>query len=130
VLHAAAKLNGTDFDGDGVGDYAFCINTAPTCEMHYFFMGILGPILQTQGQNEGIYFDPETMTPLVQNAGMRHALGIVANLSQYMDPRSNKQCYPYDLQFNAGKCLLYGFTKCCQPMPVHVILCICAVPLT
>jgi ABC-type glycerol-3-phosphate transport system substrate-binding protein len=109
LLEAAAKLNGTDTDGDGEPDYAICLNIDPGCKLSYFFLSILAPILQTRGFTQGIFFDRDTMEPLVNNAGMEHALALYANLTKFIDPQSSKQCEPHDSRFNAGEEIILGY---------------------
>jgi hypothetical protein len=83
ILSAARQLNGSDFNADGAADYSVCFNPNPGCVDSYFtFLGILGPMLQT-APSQGVFFQPETMEPLVQNAAMNEALRIYANLSSY-----------------------------------------------
>jgi ABC-type glycerol-3-phosphate transport system substrate-binding protein len=104
VLNAARQLNGTDFNGDGAPDYSVCFNPAVSCVANYFtFLGILGPMLQT-APSAGVFFQPETMEPLVQNAAMVQALGMFANLSRYNYPDANLTCGPFSPQFAAGTC--------------------------
>jgi hypothetical protein len=103
VLGAARALNGTDFNGDGVADFSVCFNPDPGCVASYFtFLAILGPMLQTT-PSKGVFFDPKTMEPLVQNAAMHRALQVFADLSRFNAPWDhNSTCYPYEFQFAAG----------------------------
>jgi hypothetical protein len=104
ILSAARQLNGSDFNGDGVPDYSVCFNTYPGCVDSYFtFMGILGPMLQT-APSQGVFFQPDTMEPLVQNAAMNEALRMYANLSSYNCPRPDQTCNELPSQFSAGQC--------------------------
>jgi hypothetical protein len=112
VLAAAHKLNGTDFNGDGVPDYSVCFNPDPACVTSYFtFLGILGPMLQT-APSQGVFFQPDTMEPLVQNAAMDHALRVYANLSSYNYPDLQEPCNPFSSKFAAGMYLVHWL--CCS----------------
>lgn len=41
--------SGTDMDGDGVGDWALCVDSLPPCKSHVMLMSIAASILQTRG---------------------------------------------------------------------------------
>jgi hypothetical protein len=104
ILHAAHTLNGSDLNGDGAAEYSVCFNPDPACVTSYFtFLGILGPMLQT-APSQGVFFQPDTMEPLVQNAAMDEALRIYANLSSYnVDMRVNSTCNMFSTQFASGR---------------------------
>jgi hypothetical protein len=112
VLHAVRQLNGSDFNGDGVPDYSVCFNTNPGCVDSYLtFLGILGPMLQT-APSQGVFFQPDTMEPLVQNAAMKEALRIYATLFSCNDPGSlDPVCKQVPSKFSAGQYL----HQCCTP---------------
>jgi hypothetical protein len=102
VLSAASRLNGSDFNGDGKADFAVCFNPVVTCVGNYYtFLGILGPMLQTS-PSAGVFFQPESMQPLVQNAAMVEALRVYKILASYNSPDFNQSCGQYAPQFAEG----------------------------
>jgi hypothetical protein len=46
LLEVAARYNGTDFDGDGVGDYPLCFNADRDCRAAFVLMAIAASYLQ------------------------------------------------------------------------------------
>jgi hypothetical protein len=100
LLAAARKLNGSDFDGDGSPDYSVCFSRVTGCiNGMYTFLSVLAPLLQTT-PTSGVFLDPLSMKPLVQNAAMDEALKIFANLSSYNWPSNNAPCKLYSTRFS------------------------------
>jgi hypothetical protein len=105
LLEVAQQLNGTDFDGDGVPDYALCYNEQPFCAAPYMLMK---SVLSTTyyGHNTSsikpLILDPDTLQPLVMNAAVHATLQMLARLAAFNDPASSARCYPYDAKFCAG----------------------------
>jgi len=85
-VDVSEKLNGKfDYNNDGIADWGFCL----TPQTNYF-QAFLAPILQTHLQTcdvvdgkkvcdglhtgQNMFFDVETMEPLIHNEGYRHAV--------------------------------------------------------
>lgn len=64
----AKKMNGTDLDGDGQGDYSLCIRTGPQCTLNIFFAQIMASITQVGGKQSGAFFTIPDMQPMVVSA--------------------------------------------------------------
>jgi len=103
------RLNGWDHNGDGEGDWGFCL----TPQTNYF-QAFVAPHLQTQlkddkdadtGQN--IFFDVDTFEPLIYNDGFRKAVELYwrfvkSSNCQYQTP--NGQKCSRKTAFPTGRC--------------------------
>ena len=78
-------------------------STFLTLQVPYILLGILGSIVQTVNLSQGVFFDPATMRPLVNNEGMRLSLQIYANLTRFNAPEAAAFCRPYDTWFYNGQ---------------------------
>lgn len=85
-LAIAEQFHGQDFTGDGKPDYGSCIAKQPNHAGHWMFGSIAAAYLQSQGTQQGAFFDPDTMQPLVKNAAFAEALDIYKATSQYGPP--------------------------------------------
>ncbi len=106
-LKIAKRFHGKDLNGDGKPDYGSCIEKRPK----EFSASILGsfvtPFLQSQGTAQGIFFDPDTMKPLVNNPGFARALEIYKKTMDYgvPDDQNLSQAKSREL-FLEGRCAL------------------------
>ncbi len=106
-LEVAAAVHGQDMNGDGEGDFGSCISKKRSAQAYWWILSIAGPYLQSQGTSQGIFFDTETMTPLVNNAGFIRALEIYKQTSEYGPP--DEQAMDVGdtrTAFIAGRCAL------------------------
>ena len=85
-LEVAAAVHGQDMNGDGEGDYGSCLFKKRNAQSFWLPMTIAGAFLQTQGTGQGIFFDTETMEPLVRNEGFAEALRILKETGKYGPP--------------------------------------------
>ena len=85
-LEVAAAIHGQDMNGDGEADYGSCIFKKRNAQSYFAISSIASSFIQTQGTSEGIYFDPETMTPKVNNAGWAEAFRIYKETGNYGPP--------------------------------------------
>ncbi|MEM1265780.1 MAG: extracellular solute-binding protein [Pseudomonadota bacterium] len=72
-LQVAAAIHGQDMNGDGEADYGSCIFKKRNAQSYFAIQSVAASRVQSQGTSEGIYFDPETMTPKINNAAWRKA---------------------------------------------------------
>ncbi|MEH1766302.1 MAG: extracellular solute-binding protein [Nostoc sp.] len=106
-LAIAKGFHGKDLNGDGTPDYGSCIEKRPK----EFSASILGsfvtPFLQSQGTAQGIFFDPDTMKPLVNNPGFAKALEIYKKTMDYgvPDDQNLSQAKAREL-FLGGRCAM------------------------
>jgi multiple sugar transport system substrate-binding protein len=69
---AAKFFTGWDWDGDGEKEYGAVITMRPE-RAAWFFCGRMAPYVSPPGQH-GMYFDPDTMEPLIDGPGHVQAL--------------------------------------------------------
>ncbi|KAG2490411.1 hypothetical protein HYH03_011211 [Edaphochlamys debaryana] len=102
----AERMNGTDTDGDGVGDlYGVCFdNGPPVCKANFLLAALAAPYIQYLGTSQGFFFDPITMKPLFDNAGMRAALELYVRLWRVQD--KHVSCEASNPTFHRGRCLM------------------------
>lgn len=75
-LAIAEAANGMDMNGDGEADYGSCIGKARNNQGYWFITSIAAPMIQTQGTSQGVFFNNDTLEPLVNNAAFQRALEI------------------------------------------------------
>jgi multiple sugar transport system substrate-binding protein len=85
--HAVAEAtNGKDLNGDGQPDFGSCMFKKRNAQSYFAIMSIAAAYVQTQGTGEGIFFDPETMKPLVNNEAWIEAFNIYKKNGEYGPP--------------------------------------------
>ncbi len=103
----AQKYHGEDLNEDGTPDYGSCISKKRAAQAYWFVMTVAGPYLQTQGTNEGAFFDTETMKPLINNEAFAAALDIYKETTQYGPPDEiNLDVGDTRGLFTSGRCAL------------------------
>jgi len=75
-LAVAKATNGKDLNGDGVADYGSCIFKKRNAQSYFAVMSIAAGFVQTKGTGEGIFFDPETMKPKINNEAWIEAFNV------------------------------------------------------
>ena len=106
-LNVAKTLNGKDLNGDGEADYGSCISKAPAQQSYWWIWSIAAPFIQTQGPSQGVFFNTNDMTPLVNNAAFKRALEIYKETGQYGPPdESNQGVGDSRGLFISGRCAL------------------------
>ena len=90
-LNVAKTLNDKDLNGDGEPDYGSCISKAPAQQSYWWIWSIAAPFIQTQGPSQGVFFNTEDMTPLVNNAAFKRALEIYKETGKYGPPDETNQ---------------------------------------
>ena len=74
-LTVAAKYQGQDLNGDGEPDYGSCIAKKKGAQSYWWIISIAAGLLQSQGTNQGAFFDTTNMNPLFgPNEAMTKAL--------------------------------------------------------
>ncbi|MEZ4629398.1 MAG: extracellular solute-binding protein [Deinococcales bacterium] len=82
-LDIAAAVHGQDMNGDGEPDYGSCIAKKRNAQSYWMITSIAGAYLQSQGTNQGAFFDTNDMTPLTNNEGFRRALEVYVDSTDY-----------------------------------------------
>lgn len=106
-LAIAEAANGMDMNDDGDGDYGSCIAKARANQGYWFLHSVASGYLQSQGTSQGVFFDTEDMTPLVNNAAFIRALEIYAATTDFGPPDElNLGVGDTRSLFTAGRCAL------------------------
>ena len=90
-LEVAAAANGKDMNGDGQADFGSCMFKKRNAQSFYAIMSIAAPFVQTQGTGQGIFFNTEDMTPMVNNAAWARAFEIYKETGKYGPPEEMNQ---------------------------------------
>jgi multiple sugar transport system substrate-binding protein len=106
-LTIAKQFQGKDLNGDGTPDYGSCTSKKPKAQSYWMFWSIATSFLQSQGTQQGAFFDPDTMKPLVNNEAIATALDIYKETVKYAPPDELN----FDLEqahefFISGRCAL------------------------
>ena len=72
-LDVASKIHGQDMNGDGEADYGSCIFKKRNAQSYFAVQSMAASRVQSKGTSEGIYFDPATMKPKINNAAWKRA---------------------------------------------------------
>jgi multiple sugar transport system substrate-binding protein len=73
----AKKYQGQDLNGDGQPDYGSCIAKKKGAQSYWWIISVAAGLLQSQGTNQGAFFDTKDMTPLFgPNEAMTKALDL------------------------------------------------------
>ena len=73
----AKKYQGQDLNGDGQPDYGSCIAKKKGAQSYWWIISVAAGLLQSQGTNQGAFFDTKDMTPLFgSNEAMTKALDL------------------------------------------------------
>ncbi|KAL6760532.1 hypothetical protein V8C86DRAFT_1096930 [Haematococcus lacustris] len=111
VVTLAERLNGTDYNGDGVGDWAVCHTLTNTCQAPHILMDIAANVMQTLGPTHGFLYDPDTLEPLLVNDGFAYSMQVyrrLAALNPIFGASWNERapdCNAGTLAFLNGTCL-------------------------
>jgi multiple sugar transport system substrate-binding protein len=85
-IKIAKHFHGKDLNGDGKPDYGSCISKKRNAQAFWAILSIAGGFIQAQGTGEGMFFDTETMKPLVNNEAFKKALEIYKVTTKYAPP--------------------------------------------
>ncbi len=85
-LDVASKIHGQDMNGDGEADYGSCIFKKRNAQSYFAIQSVAAGMVQSRGTSEGIYFDPETMAPKVNNDAWKKAFELYKATGQYGPP--------------------------------------------
>jgi multiple sugar transport system substrate-binding protein len=106
-IEVAATFHGQDLNGDGDPDYGSCISKKRGAQAYWFIYSVAGAFLQSQGTAQGVFFDTETMEPLVNNEAFAAALDVYQETTQYGPPDElNLDVGDTRSLFTSGRCAL------------------------
>lgn len=82
-MAVAKATHGKDLNGDGEPDYGSCIFKKRNAQSYFAVMSIAAGFVQTKGTGEGIFFDPETMKPKINNEAWIEAFNVYKATGEY-----------------------------------------------
>ncbi|MDA8747371.1 extracellular solute-binding protein [Litoreibacter sp.] len=82
-LDVASKIHGKDMNGDGEADYGSCIFKKRNAQSYFAVQSVAAGMVQSKGTSEGIYFDPATMKPKINNAAWAKAFTLYKETGKY-----------------------------------------------
>jgi multiple sugar transport system substrate-binding protein len=92
---------------DGNPIYGSCISKKRGAQAYWFITSIAAAFIQSQGTNQGVFFDTETMKPLIDNEGFARAMDIYKETTQYGPPNElNLDVGDTRGLFTSGQCAL------------------------
>ncbi len=106
-INIAATFHGQDLNGDGDPDNGSCIAKQRNQQSYWFITSVAGAYLQSQGTDQGAFFDLETFEPLVNNEAFAAALDVYNETTQYGPPDElNLNVGDTRGLFTSGRCAL------------------------
>ncbi|MEX0695986.1 MAG: extracellular solute-binding protein [Dongiaceae bacterium] len=104
-LENAKALHGKDFNGDGEADFGSCMFKKRNAQSYFAVMSFAAAYVQSKGSGEGIFFDPETMKPKVNNEAWIEAFNIYKATGEYGPPDEiNQDIGDTRALLQAGRC--------------------------
>jgi len=85
-LNVASKIHGKDMNGDGEADFGSCIFKKRNAQSYFAVQTIAAGMVQSKGTAEGLYFDPETMKPKINNDAWKKAFEIYKKTGEFGPP--------------------------------------------
>jgi multiple sugar transport system substrate-binding protein len=85
-MAVAEAANGRDMNGDGQADYGSCMFKKRNAQSYFAISSIAAPFVQSKGTGQGIFFNTEDMTPMVDNEAWATAFQIYKDTGKYGPP--------------------------------------------
>ncbi|MFK8035332.1 MAG: ABC transporter substrate-binding protein [Hyphomicrobiales bacterium] len=85
-LKVAEAMHGMDLNGDGEADYGSCIFKKRNAQSYFAIGSMAAGFSQTKGTGEGLWFDPETMKPKINNAAWAEAFRVYKATGKFGPP--------------------------------------------
>jgi len=106
-VEIARFFHSKDLNGDGDPDYGSCISKKRNAQAYWFIYSIGSAFIQSQGTSQGVFFNTETMEPLVNNEAFAAALDVYKETTKYGPPDElNLDVGDTRSLFVAGRCAL------------------------
>ncbi|MFQ5795809.1 MAG: ABC transporter substrate-binding protein [Candidatus Bipolaricaulia bacterium] len=103
----AQFFHGRDLNGDGEPDFGSCISKKRNAQAYWAIWSVAGAFLQTQGTQQGAFFDRFTLKPLVNNEAFAEVLRIYKETTKYGPPDElNLDVGDTRGLFTSGRCAL------------------------
>ncbi len=104
-MKVAGAMHGKDLNGDGEADYGSCIFKKRNAQSYFAIMSMAAGFVQTQGTGQGIFFDPETMKPKVNNEAWAEAFRVYKATGEFGPPNElNHDIGDTRALVQAGRC--------------------------
>jgi len=92
---------------DGQAVYGSCISKKRNAQAYWWITSVAGGFIQSQGTNQGAFFNTDDMKPLVDNEGFRKAMELFKETTQYGPPDElNLDVGGTRGLFTSGRCAL------------------------
>lgn len=85
-LDVASKIHGMDMNGDGEADFGSCIFKKRNAQSYFAIQSVAAGMVQSKGTAEGLYFDPATMKPKINNDAWKKAFELYKKTGEYGPP--------------------------------------------
>ena len=106
-LAIAEAAHGMDMNGDGEADYGSCLFKKRNAQSAYAIMSIAAQYMQTQGTGQGIFFNTEDMSPMVNNPAWGAALQFYIDSTAFGPPEElNHDIGDTRALVTSGRCAL------------------------
>lgn len=86
-LEIAQHFHGQDLNNDDTPDFGSCISKQRSSQTYHMIWSVASAFLQSQGTQQGAFFDTDTMEPLVNNEAFSMTLDIFKQTTAYGPPR-------------------------------------------
>jgi multiple sugar transport system substrate-binding protein len=106
-LAIAKAEQGKDLNSDGKPDYGSCISKKRNAQAYWWIYSIAGAFIQTQGTNQGAFFNTDNMNPLVNNDAFKKGLDILKETTKYgPEDELDEDVGATRGNFTSGRCAL------------------------
>ena len=85
-IDVAAAAHGRDMNRNGEADYGSCMFKKRNAQSYFAILSVAGGYLQSQGTGQGIFFDTEDMTPIINNEAFAEALRVYKATGEFGPP--------------------------------------------
>ncbi|MEX0696211.1 MAG: extracellular solute-binding protein [Dongiaceae bacterium] len=103
----AKRFQGKDLNGDGKADYGSCIAKKRNAQSYWMVMSVASGYIQSKGTGQGVFFDADSMQPLVNNEAFEAALNVYRETTDYGPPDEiNLDVGDTRGLFTTGRCAL------------------------
>jgi multiple sugar transport system substrate-binding protein len=104
-LAAAKAIHGQDMNGDGTPDYGSCIFKKRNAQSYFAITTVAAGLVQSKGTAEGLFFDPVTMKPKINNDAWKKAFELYKETGKYGPPEElNNDIGENRNLMKAGRC--------------------------
>lgn len=104
-LSDAKAIHGQDMNGDGKPDYGSCIFKKRNAQSYFAISTVAAGLVQSKGTQEGLFFNPDTMKPKINNDAWKKAFELYKETGKYGPPEElNNDIGENRSLMKAGRC--------------------------